>query len=149
MPRIWSSCIRGNICMRAAAEPGIFQEKTAPDIRKKLGLEEKRIYCYLPTWRGAEKAGQTQEARLRQAERIREILGTLDAGLGENEVLYVRLHPFVGQILSFEGFSHVKPAPQKLDIYELWRRPTALSPIIPAYFTIMRIKRRKSDLLSV
>lgn len=96
-----------------------FQEKTAPDIRKKLGLEEKRIYCYLPTWRGAEKAGQTQEARLRQAERIREILGTLDAGLGENEVLYVRLHPFVGQILSFEGFSHVKPAPQKLDIYEL------------------------------
>lgn len=96
-----------------------FREKDEPGIRRKLELEDKRIYCYLPTWRGADKAGQTREARVRQAERVREILLELDANLEENELLYVRLHPFVGQILSFEGFSHVEPAPPDIDIYEL------------------------------
>lgn len=101
---------RNQVFFRAEGEPGI---------RRKLGLEDKRVYCYLPTWRGAEKAGQTREVRFGQAERIREILQKLDESLQENEVFYVRLHPFVGQILSFEGLSRVKPAPQEMDVYEL------------------------------
>lgn len=96
-----------------------FQEETGKRVRRELGLEGKRVYCYLPTWRGVEKKAPGTETPSREIHRIQAFLGELDDRLGANETLYVQLHPFVGQALSFGDFSHIQPTPGDMDVYEL------------------------------
>lgn len=96
-----------------------FEKETAQRVRKELGLETKRVYCYLPTWRGVEKPAASAKDKSPEVERIQAILKELDGLLWENETLYVQLHPFVRQGLSFENFTHIQPTPEDRDVYEL------------------------------
>ncbi len=96
-----------------------FDAKERMNIRRSLKLEGKRIYCYMPTWRGA-VAEECKGGKLhRQVEVIRNHLEELDSRLADGEVLFLRLHPFVGQRISCSGFRHIRPFPEKYETYDI------------------------------
>ena len=70
-----------------------FKEQT----KKRYGLEGKKVYAFMPTWRGAVgsviKKGQVDE--------LMTYLTQLDAGLPEEYVVYVKLHAFNGTAMDF------------------------------------------------
>lgn len=77
-----------------------------------------RKYCYMPTWRGVVTEQYTEEMKRGQVQEIKKYLDRLDRELEDCELLYVRLHPFVGQKISFEGYRHIRAFEEFTDPYE-------------------------------
>lgn len=79
---------------------------------------EKRLYVYMPTWRGTGERG-TEEEKASLIRQMESILAELDRGLCSDEVLYLRLHPYVGDRIDCGGFKHIRSMPEELDPYEI------------------------------
>lgn len=91
-----------------------LQEAECVRLRKRYGLEGKKVYAFLPTWRGVVggvvKKGQVNE--------LTTYLTELDAGLPDNYVVYVKLHAFNGAEMDFGQFAHIRPFPEDCETYE-------------------------------
>ena len=94
-----------------------FDKERQAAVRKKLAKKNEKIYVYMPTWRGGGKSQSSGEAE-RQTVRIKELLADLDKRLEDGEILYLRLHPFVGKTISYDNFKHIVPMPGTLEPYE-------------------------------
>ncbi len=62
------------------------------EIKKKLKLEDKQLIAYMPTWRGNVRKVSVEN----QIKQIEEYLQYIDNNLKENQIMFVNLHPFVG-----------------------------------------------------
>ncbi|MCQ2506256.1 MAG: CDP-glycerol glycerophosphotransferase family protein [Lachnospiraceae bacterium] len=92
-------------------------------------LNRKRIYAYLPTWRGSITKINNAEAK-----KIKGYLKQLDEKLEENEELWVKLHPILKATLTFDEYTHVKAFPDDEEPYKLLAKTDAL---ITDYSSIM------------
>ena len=116
--------------MRSKPEADTLSEaslkKPETDIPSEESLEkpgdnaqgEKRLYVYMPTWRGTGERG-TEEEKASLIRQMESIIAELDQGLCSNEVLYLRLHPYVGDRIDCSRFSHIRSMPEQLDPYEI------------------------------
>ncbi|MDO4647712.1 MAG: glycosyltransferase [Eubacteriales bacterium] len=96
-----------------------FEKERQKDVRETiLKIKEgERLYCYMPTWRGA-GAVQTEEDKKKQAESLKKYLTQMDQHLEDHEKLMIRLHPFLGPLISCENYKHIFYMPDGLDPYE-------------------------------
>ena len=92
----------------------LMQPERSKALRKKLGLENKTIYAYMPTWRG--KSNHTIEINNYFAE-VREIFDKLDPEMSDDQVMYVNFHPIIQGSFKFKGYKHIKPFPAGVDNY--------------------------------
>ncbi len=83
-------------------------------VRREYGLVGKRIIAYMPTWRGTGRSADAQE----QARISRQIIEEIEAGLGEDELLYVNLHFLIGNRLDLEGLTKTRFFPAELETYD-------------------------------
>ncbi|MFV0343511.1 MAG: CDP-glycerol glycerophosphotransferase family protein [Anaerocolumna sp.] len=84
------------------------------NIRKELELEDKQVMVYMPTWRGLLHKKQNKE----QVEKIFGYLAHLDHKLKDNQVLYVKLHPFVKRGINYSELLHIKEFPANYETYD-------------------------------
>lgn len=94
-----------------------FMEGEREALRKSLSLEGKKIYCYMPTWRGVVRERDASREGQSQLEAVKAYLDVLDKELTDEEVFYVRLHPFVGKELNCDNYRHIHLFPQGIDVY--------------------------------
>lgn len=107
-----------------------FHPEKGAEVKKKLGYGGKQLVVYMPTFRGKADAVDRHDA----VEEIKGYLKRLDALLTENQVLLVKLHPFVGNALVFDEYSHIEPFPADYDTYEVLNACDAL---ITDYSSVM------------
>jgi len=99
----------------------VFSDKEKGlEVKKKLGLEDKKVYVYMPTWRGANSYGKMG------IEDITENLEKLDAALDDNHLLYVNLHPNIGEAVDYSVYKFIKPFPEGVSNYEFVNASDAL-----------------------
>lgn len=91
-----------------------FHKEIGQDIKKELGLTDKEVFIYMPTWRGTLTRKNTDHL-IAVTEYY---LKPLDKKLKDNQVLYVKLHPFVSKDVDYSKYEHIKPYPEQYDIYE-------------------------------
>ncbi|MCI7623155.1 MAG: CDP-glycerol glycerophosphotransferase family protein [Clostridiales bacterium] len=91
-----------------------FSEKENSLLRESLGLKDKKIYAYMPTYRGTPKNGGTDKNDIY----LKYFLYELDKKLKENEVLYVNLHPIAKSKVDFNNYEHIRNFPQTVETYE-------------------------------
>jgi len=108
-----------------------FDDAMRARIRSEQGLDGKRVYAYMPTWRGGDSGSVSTEAQIAE---VSEYLSKLDAVLEEDEVLYVNLHPFVAGALSYDSFSHIRTFPKEYETYDFLNVSDAL---ITDYSSVM------------
>lgn len=91
-----------------------FDRKGGERLRKEMGTADKKVYAYLPTFRGTPRkaVGGKADAYMQY------YLYQLDEMLDENEILYVNLHPLTRQAVGMEAFSHIRPFPEEMETYE-------------------------------
>lgn len=94
-----------------------FDNEAADCVRRENGLEGKKIYAYLPTFRGspyntADLIGRQSQIYLNYH------LLAIDQKLGDDEVFYVNLHPLDSKEIDFEMFKHIKTFPPNYETYE-------------------------------
>lgn len=92
-----------------------FNKPAAEALRERLGFAGKRVYVYMPTWRG----GQDKRTSKKLIADVTAALKKLDGLLSDDEVLIAKLHPFVSGKLDLSGFSHIIPMPAGADSYEV------------------------------
>jgi CDP-glycerol glycerophosphotransferase len=83
-------------------------------IRRECKIEDKQVIVYMPTWRGLLHKKQNKE----QVARIYSYLARIDYKLQENQILYVKLHPFVKSEINYDDFIHVRQFPSEYETYD-------------------------------
>lgn len=83
-------------------------------IREEMEVEEKKVICYMPTWRGTLDSKNNQEQYIN----IMFYLYKIDKALKEDQIMYVKLHNYVSSIIDFRVFKRIKPFPSKYETYE-------------------------------
>ena len=99
-------------------------------IRNECGLNDMQVIVYMPTWRGLLHKKQNKE----QVEKIFGYLAHLDHKLKDNQVLYVKLHPFVKRGINYSELLHVKEFPADYETYDFLN---ASDMLITDYSSIM------------
>ena len=72
------------------------------------------MFAYLPTFRGLFDRVEEEGYLLT----LKDSLRKWDAGLSKEELLLVKLHPFVRAKIDFAGYVHICPFPKQWDTYE-------------------------------
>lgn len=91
-----------------------FDPEVGQNIRTHLGLEGKKVIVYMPTWRGT----LTQKTSNQLIQMMEYYLRPLDYMLQDDQVFYVKMHPFVRRSMNFRNYKHIRPYPAEYDVYE-------------------------------
>lgn len=106
---------KGKILLCGYPRNEIFlDEDRRKKLKEKLKLKDKELIAYMPTWRGNVRKVQLKK----QIKVIEEYLYDIETHLKENQLLYVSLHPYVGNNINFELFEKIKPFPSQIETYD-------------------------------
>ena len=92
----------------------LMQPERSKSLREKLGLADKTVYAYMPTWRG--KSNHAIEIVNYFAE-VKLIFDQLDPAMSDDQVMYVNFHPITRGAFRFDEYKHIKPFPDGVDNY--------------------------------
>ena len=120
-----------------------FDTERGEELRKKFGGENKKIYAYMPTWRGA-IGDISKDANKEMTEHLKEI----DAKLNENEVLYVNLHPIAVKDVDFSIFKNIRKFPENLETYDFLNCTDCLITDYSSVFYDYAVTRKKCVLFT-
>lgn len=90
-----------------------FDEDSRKELRERFRLEEKKVYAYLPTFRGMPSAQKISK----NDTYLLYFLYELDRLLNEDEILYVNLHPVAKKNIDFRQFRRIKAFPINIETY--------------------------------
>lgn len=93
----------------------LFDTVRRNQLRDELGLSDKRVVVYMPTWRQTTRGGHRNKQKLIQ----QSIIMNLDEHLDDDIVLYARPHYYVSLGLDFKKFKHVRAFPEELEPYDI------------------------------
>ena len=107
---------------------GFLRMEERAKLRERYGLEGKKVYVFMPTWRGV-VGGVVKNA---QANELMSYLTELDAGLPDDYVVYVKLHTFNGAKMDVGTLSHIRLFPQDCETYTFLQATDGLITDIPS-----------------
>ena len=120
-----------------------FDNKRRDELRKSFDAEKKKLYAYMPTWRGA--IGEiSKDANAVMTDYLKEI----DKELTEDEVLYVNLHPIAVKNVDFSGFRHIRKFPENLETYDFLNCTDCLITDYSSVFYDYAVTRKKCVLFT-
>ena len=106
---------RGNVLLAGYPRNSAFYDsQSAERIRGYFGLNGKRVYVYMPTWRGESISKISIEQQKQQLETILEMW---DESLNENIIVFVKLHPYVMRKIRINKYNKIRPFPENYETY--------------------------------
>jgi len=105
----------------------LLDQKVRQNVRLDLGLNGKKVYLYMPTWRGT--VGKVEN----NTSKILDDLKYISKNLKVDELFFVKLHPFQDAI-ELNEFDNIRLVPNKFELYEFL---TAIDTLITDYSSIM------------
>ena len=106
---------RGQVVLCDYPRNSIFlDQEHAGTLREALGLQDKQLIAYMPTWRGANRQAQIEE----QKQILQEYFSRLDGLLRDDQIFYVNLHFLVGNIMDYGEYRHIRPFPPEYETYD-------------------------------
>lgn len=83
-------------------------------LKKEFGLENKKVSCYLPTWRGL----MTNKQNSKQYADCLTFLRKLDHLMTDDMVMYVKLHPYAQKGFVPGRYKHIRMFPEDCETYD-------------------------------
>lgn len=107
-----------------------FNIDRSEHIKNELGINDKHIVVYMPTWRGNSSNNKSKE----YVEKLKIYLTEIDQKLDDNTIFYVKLHPLVNSSVNFEEYKHIE---KFLDKYETYDFLNISDTLVTDYSSIM------------
>lgn len=121
----------GNFLEEGYPRNAVFFDKNRSNyIKSEMGISDKHVIVYMPTWRGNSSNNKSKE----YVEKLKIYLTQIDQKLDDNMVFYIKLHPLVNASISFDEYSHIKNFPDKYEIYDFL---TISDTLVTDYSSIM------------
>lgn len=117
----------------------LFDENRRNEIRSQLGLQDKQVIMYMPTFRGSAGDNKNDE----QVDRIAKYFAELDAKLTDNQIFYIKLHNYNTSSIDCSQYKHIKEVPTQYDNYELQSACDMLITDYSSVFFDFAVTRRK------
>lgn len=114
----------GKVITNGYPRCAVFSDsEKATEIKKLCGDERISTLAYMPTWRGQDNKNIENEEYVKET---LDMLRSMDEALGDDQKLYVNLHPIVQSALKLDGFKHVFTFPAGIEKYEFINSVDAL-----------------------
>lgn len=108
--------VRGKILLSGyPRNSAFFDHKSANNLKREMGLQNKQIFVYMPTWRGTLHNAGSTEMQVRQ---LQSKLEELDEKLQDGQILYAKLHRLNRVRIDFKNFQHILPFPSEYESYQ-------------------------------
>lgn len=91
-----------------------FDKERATQLKKEIGLGDKQVIIYMPTWRGK----LTEKKNKKQIDELRQYFEEIDTMLTDKQILYVKFHVFFDEKVSFKSYKHIKAFPKEYETYD-------------------------------
>lgn len=91
-----------------------FDEERRRELTGKLGLDGKRVYVYMPTYRGI----WWKKDKAEQQDAVANYLFELDAKMADDQIMLVKLHLYGGEI-DYSQYRHISPFPEGYETYDV------------------------------
>ena len=85
------------------------------EFRQEFGLNDYEIFIYMPTFKGLVDDRKDEKQR----DEVDAFLKEIDENLKENQIMFVKLHPYNTHEIDFSGFRHIQPFPKGFEIYDI------------------------------
>ena len=108
-------------------------------IKEKLGLTDKEVFVYMPTFRGS---ANDRNDELQKID-VNNFLEKIDANLNDNQVLFVKFHPYSQLRIDFTNFKFIKPFPTMYENYDVLNAADCLITDYSSVFFDFATTRRK------
>ncbi|MBU5480562.1 CDP-glycerol glycerophosphotransferase family protein [Blautia sp. MSJ-19] len=105
---------RGTVLHEGYPRNDIFRHKPDSALKERAGLRDKFLITYFPTYRGIFNQVEQQE----YMQTLSDSLSLWDQQLNDNEILLVKLHPFLHGSENFDHYRHIRAFPSDWDTYE-------------------------------
>ena len=92
-----------------------YDNEQRAQMKKILGIEDKQVFAYMPTWRGTGRSADTEN----QLEITKRILDEFDSLLGDNQLLLVNFHFLLSSSIDCTEYKHIKYFSPDYDTYEV------------------------------
>ena len=92
-----------------------YDNEQRAQMKKILGIEDKQVFAYMPTWRGTGRSADTEN----QLEVTKRILDEFDSLLGDNQLLLVNFHFLLSSSIDCTEYKHIKYFSPDYDTYEV------------------------------
>lgn len=104
--------LQGKVLLHGYPRNCIFYDvKNAERIRKKLNILDKKVYVYMPTWRGKVSNSTSVNEQL-------VLLDALNKRLDTNQLVFVKLHRLVSDKIDFSKYTNILCFPEEYETYE-------------------------------
>lgn len=90
-----------------------FNKSREKEILEEQGIIDKKVYAYMPTWRGS-----VENIDAKANIYLQYYLYELDKLLSEDEILYLNLHPIAKKNVDFDTFKHIRNFPSEYETYD-------------------------------
>lgn len=90
-----------------------FNKKREKEIREEQGISDKKVYAYMPTWRGS-----IGNIDAKANAYFQYYLYELDKLLSDDEIVYLNLHPIAKKNVDFNTFKHIRNFPSEYETYD-------------------------------
>lgn len=104
-----------DLVMGSPRNEPFFDQELGHRIREELGVSDKKVVVYMPTWRGGNTRQMDVDSYSRQVE---DHLWAIDSALSDDVVFYVKFHTLVMASIDIEDYQHIRPAPTNYETYE-------------------------------
>lgn len=107
---------KGNSLIANYPRNYVFYDRAqASKMKADLGLNDKIVYAYMPTWRGTGRTADTKH----QIEKTTQLLCEIDNLLDDGKMLLVNLHFLLSSGIDCNQFRHIQSFPSQYDTYEV------------------------------
>jgi len=104
------------VVMGSPRNAALFDTVQREEVRSTVDWGSKRVYLYMPTWRGG-GTGKLSIGKYRET--ALQHLRLLDQALDDEAIVLVKFHSLVSEHISLEELEHIRLAPADFETYEL------------------------------
>ena len=110
-----------NLCKATILNEGyprnsvFFDKEKRASLRRELGIDDKQVLVYMPTWRGHVNQYDQESATAEMEAFLHEIDGRLNDG----QLLYVKYHPLMKLVIDDSSYKHIRAFPSGYEYYEV------------------------------
>lgn len=109
------------------------------EIKEKLNLADKEVFVYMPTFKGSANNVKDEQ----QKTDVNNFLKQIDVNLKDNQILFVKFHPFNQSQIDFTNFNRIKAFPKMYENYDVLNSADCLITDYSSVFFDFATTRRK------
>lgn len=105
---------KGKFLLEGYPRNSVFLDDNS-NIKNKLDFKDKEIFVYMPTFKGI----ITDRKDEKQKNDVEEFLYELNLKLNDNQILFVKFHPYNQSKIDFSKFNHIMAFPEGFETYDV------------------------------